>query len=176
MLPGETIETTQEFYLPTNGLNDHVYAKVIFQKGSDASYPLEPIEVQMDIKEAPKPLSVSKTVEKDGIKFDVTFSSVDFQSNGELTAKIKATNISEEAIPYVMFDGCDRGVKTTIFADDNGVVFIGHQKPNGLTCIQAGKYSTLAPGKTIEATQEFFLPKNGLNDHVYAKVTFQKKE
>ena len=45
---------------------------------------------------------------------------------------------------------------------------------NGLVCSLAIRYSTLAPGETIEATQEFYLPTNGLNDHVYAKVTFQK--
>ena len=91
-----------------------------------------------------------------------------------MTAKIKATNISEEAIHYVRYDGCDRGVKANIFADDNGQVFTGSQKPNGLVCSLAIRYSTLAPGETTEATQEFYLPTNGLNDHVYAKVTFQK--
>ena len=125
---------------------------------------------------APNPLNVSKTVEKDGIKFDVTFSSKDFKPKGRLTAKIKATNISEEAIPYVHFDRYDRGVKANIFADDNGQVVTDSKKPirNGLKDLQAVKYSTLAPGQTTEETQELYLPTNGLNDHVYAKVTFQK--
>ena len=131
-------------------------------------------KVTVTVYETPKPLNVSKTVEKDGIKFDVTFSTKDFKPNGELTANIKATNISEEAIPYVRWDGCDRGVRATIFADDNGQVFTGSQKPNGLSCNQAVWNSTLLPGETIEASQVFYLPTNGLNDHVYAKVTFQK--
>ena len=65
-----------------------------------------------------------------------------------MTAKIKATNISEEAIPYVHFDRYDRGVKANIFADDNGQVFTDSKKPirNGLKDLQAVKYSTLAPG------------------------------
>ena len=40
-----------------------------------------------------KPLTISKTVEKDGIGFDVTFSSNDFKPNGELNVKVKAINI-----------------------------------------------------------------------------------
>ena len=87
-------------------------------------------KVTVTVYEAPKPLNVSKTVEKDGIKFDVTFSSKDFKPNGELTATIKATNMSEEVIPYIGFDGCDRGAKATIFADENGQVFTGSEKPN----------------------------------------------
>ena len=79
-------------------------------------------KVTVTVYEAPKPLNVSKTVEKDGIKFDVTFSSKDFKPNGELTVKIKATNISEEAIPYVM-SGCDSGGRANIFAVENEQVY-----------------------------------------------------
>ena len=101
-------------------------------------------KVTVTVYEAPKLLNVSKTVEKDGIRFDVTFSSNDFKPNGELTATVKATNISEETIPYIGFNGCDRGVKATIFAETNGQVFTGDQKPNGLHCTDEVRYYTLA--------------------------------
>ena len=131
-------------------------------------------KVTVTVYESPKLLNVSKTIEKDGIKFDATFSSKEFKPNGELTAKIKATNISEEVILYVRINGCDREIKTYILADDNGQVFTGIKKWNKPSiCHQAVKYYTLLPGESTEATQEFYLPANGLNDHVYAKVTFQ---
>ena len=36
-----------------------------------------------------------------GSRFDVTFIQNDFKPNGELNVKVKATNISNEATPYV---------------------------------------------------------------------------
>ena len=133
-------------------------------------------KVTVTIYEAPKPLNASKTVEKDGIKFDATFSSNDFQPKGELTAKIKATNISEEVISYIGFNGCDRGLHTTVYAeDDNGQVFEGSEKPNNeYSCNTEVKNYSLDPGETIEVTEVLYPPTKGLNDHVYAKVTFQK--
>ena len=72
------------------------------------------------------------------------------------------------------WSGCDRGVRANIFAVDIEQVYTGSNKPNGLNCTMGVMNDTLAPGETIEVTQEFYLPKNGLNDHVYAKVKFQK--
>ena len=174
--PNESMVYTEGFYLPTNGLNDHLYANVTFSKRLDYMDPVEPIEVQMDIKEELKPLTISKTAEKNGIKFDVTFSSKDFKPNGELNVKVKATNISDEDIPYVGFNGCDRGINVSIFTKDiNGHMFKGNIKPSDVLCnLQVSDYS-LAPGESTEDTQVFILPTKGLNDHVYANVTFKNK-
>ena len=71
--------------------------------------------------------------------------------------KIKATNISDEAIPYVGFNGCDRGIRVAIFTEDmNGQVFKGSYKPDGMLCnLQVSNYS-LAPGESTEDTQVFY--------------------
>ena len=106
-----------------------------------------------------KPLTISKTVEKDGIQFDVTFFTNDFKPNGELNVKIKATNISNEATPYVGNNGCDRGIRVEIFTEDmNGQVFKGSYKPDGILCnLEVSNYS-LAPGESTEETEVFILP------------------
>ena len=102
-------------------------------------------------------MTISKTVEKDGIGFDVTFSSNDFKPNGGLNVKVKAINISDEAIPYVGFDGSDRGIKAAIFTEDmNGQVFKGSNKPSNIVGNMMVSYYSLAPDESTEETNVFY--------------------
>ena len=52
LAPDESTEETNVFYLPTKGLNDHVYANIAFQKRIDDQ--LELIEIEIGYKRIKK--------------------------------------------------------------------------------------------------------------------------
>jgi hypothetical protein len=56
---------------------------------------------------------------KDGIEFQVMLNTTELQTNGKLYAKAKVTNVSEETIPYLGYDGCDLGVSSSIIAESD---------------------------------------------------------
>ena len=69
---------------------------------------------------------VAKTIEKDGIKFEVMLSTKEVQTDKKLYAKVKITNVSNESIPYWGRDGCDVGLSTNLFVEsDTGQIRVG---------------------------------------------------
>lgn len=113
-----------------------------------------------------------KTVEQDGIKFEIMLS----QTDENLYAKIKATNISEDTIPYVGYNGCDRGLSANLFAEsDDEEVQVGSKWRNLLmSCTQAVVQRFLEPGAMIEVLEVLSPPTEGFKENHYIKVKFQK--
>ena len=126
--------------------------------------------------QAPIPFKSKETIEKDGVKFDVTLISSDLQPNKKLNVKVKATNVSEEAISYIGYDACDHGLHAAVYTEDKlGEVFEGGKSGSHiLSCAQVIKNYSLDPGETIEVSETFIIPTKGFNNHFYVIVTFQK--
>lgn len=90
--------------------------------------------------------------------------------------KVKATNVSEEAISYVGRDACDPGLHVAVYTEDQlGEVYEGGKSgTNMLSCAQVIKNYSLEPGETIEVSEAFITPTKGLNHYFYVIVTLQK--
>ncbi|RHW31377.1 S-layer homology domain-containing protein [Lysinibacillus yapensis] len=116
--------------------------------------------------------NVEKTVERDGIKFDLFLG----QAYGRLYVKTKATNISENGVPYIGFNGCDRGFSANLFTENNGEkIEVGSVWRNPvILCTQAIQDLVLEPGETIEETEILNPPTEGFKENHFVKVEFQK--
>ena len=126
--------------------------------------------------QAPIPFKSTETIEKDGVRFDVTITSRDLQPEKKLNVKIKATNVSEEAISYIGRDACDPGLHVAVYTEDKlGEVYEGGKSgTNMLSCAQVIKNYSLDPGETIEVSETLITPTKGFNDQLYVIVTFQE--
>ena len=111
--------------------------------------------------------NVAQMVEKDGIRFNVMLSETDTK----LYAKLKATNVSENTISYIGYDGCDRGLKANLFnKTDSGEVKVGSKWRTSSACTAAIEEYVLEPGETIEVIEVLYLPKEPVDGGMYLKV------
>lgn len=111
-------------------------------------------------------------VERDGIEFHVMWSKTD----EKLYAKVKATNVSDDTISYVGNDGCHVGLSADLVEDtDAGEVKVGSKWRTVSTCTAAPVQYFLKPEETIEVTEVFYPPTEGLNESNFIKVKFNKE-
>lgn len=117
---------------------------------------------------------VIRTIERDGIEFEVELG----QAYGKLYVKAKATNIGEDAVPYIASDGCDGGFAAYLFAADTVGdihVQVGSKWVNPvLACNLAVWELSLEPGETAEELEIINLPTEGLEKNHYVEVRFQR--
>ena len=120
--------------------------------------------------------NIVKTVEQDGIKFEVMLNTKDIQKGKKLYAKVKATNVSEDHIPYISSNGCDVGLHARLHTEsDTGQVKAGSNWRSSLSeCTDSVEQYFLEPGETIEILEILYPPTEGLKDNAFVKVTFQK--
>lgn len=156
---------------------------IIEGKGEGLFAPKEPVNraqaaVMIHRAEVVLPIMISpeftdgKTAEQDGIHFEVMLSQMD----AKLYAKVKATNVSGDTIPYVGYDGCDRGLSAELFAEsEDGEVQVGSKWSSPvISCNLAVWQYFLEPGETIEELEILSPPTEGLKENHYVKVKFQK--
>ena len=94
----------------------------------------------------------------------------------EAILKAKATNVSEDTVPYIAYDGCDRGFSANLFAEsDDGQVEVGSKWRHPLIlCNPEVRELFLEPGETIEELEILNPPTEGFKENHYVKVKFNK--
>jgi len=119
--------------------------------------------------------NLQKTIVQDGIEFQIMVNTKEVSKNKKLYAKIKATNISEESIPYWGRDGCDLGFSASIFAENPGSeTEEGSKWKSASRCTLSLEQYHLAPGETLETVEVLYPPADQLNGHLYLNIQFQK--
>ena len=128
--------------------------------------------VQMKFQTEKVDFNVNKLIEQDGLKFEATLG----QTVDNLYAKVKVTNVSKEIIPYMGYDGLDKGLSTTILSkNDAGESKVGSKWFNTSIVGNAALWEkTLKPGEAIEFFEVLYLPSQPLYENNYLQVTFQK--
>lgn len=149
---------TQNLFAPKDHVNRAEAAAIIHR--AEAVYHLTPRE--FDEKEI---------VEQGGVKFEVMFN----QTDQKLYVNTKLTNISEESIPYIGFNGCDSGISVNLFAKiDSQSVLVGTPMWNPLlSCPQIVRQHTLNPGETIQTFEVFSTPKEDLKETHVVKISLK---
>jgi hypothetical protein len=112
-----------------------------------------------------------ESIVQDGVKFHIQLD----QFDAKVFINVTAINISDETIPYIGFDGCDRGVSSEVYTDyGDGKVTKGSKWYGGQICTQAIVNRTLSPGATIKIADLLYFPSQQNNGKSYVKVAFQK--
>lgn len=142
-------------------------------KSIDGNPLKEPIK--MKFQTANPEFNFKKTVEQDGIKFEALLNTKELDPGGKVYAKIKATNVSTESIPYWGGSPCDLGFSANVFSESqNGQVMKGDKWNNKLMCPTIPVQYFLEPGETIEVTEVLYPTSNQVIENSYIKVIFDK--
>lgn len=114
---------------------------------------------------------VEKSVEQDGIKFDLMLDLTD----EKIFTKVKATNITSEPIPYVGFSGCDPGISAGLSAvAEDGSVKAGSKWRMTGSCTPVVPLYSLQPGASIEVVEVFYPPEQTTVENLFVNIRFQK--
>ncbi|WP_191090561.1 S-layer homology domain-containing protein [Niallia endozanthoxylica] len=114
---------------------------------------------------------VEKSVEQDGVKFDIMLDLTD----EKVFAKVKATNITSGPIPYVGFSGCDPGISAGLSTESvDGSVKTGSKWRLSGSCTPEVPQYSLQPGASIEVVEVLYPPEQPAGKNLYVKVRFQR--
>ena len=129
----------------------------------------EPLIIKFHINNSD--FKVKKTLEQDGIRMEVQLA----QSGEKIFAKLKATNISNEDIPYTGFSGCDPGISANLFSEaapePNRV---GSKWGSAAKCTLALVDYVLKPGDSVEAIEVLYPPRQQVHEDLFIKAEFHK--
>ena len=130
----------------------YLYIKDV--KSTNGSVLEEPIKMKFQTEKVD--FDIEKTKEQDGLKFEATLG----QTVDNLYAKVKVTNVSKVIIPYMGYDGLDKGLSATILSkNDAGEYKVGRKWFNTSISGTAALWEkSLKPGETIENFEVLFLP------------------
>lgn len=155
LLLGELYQSDETYYLT---ISDKLKSKM----GAPLAQP-----VQMKFHAKHPDFTVEKTIEQEGVRMEVKFA----KSGEKVFAKLKATNISNEDIPYVSAHGCDPGIAAHLVDEESERV--GGKWGTALGCHQAVMDYTLKPGKSVEAMEVLYLPEES-NGELFVEAVFQQ--
>ncbi|WP_071393330.1 S-layer homology domain-containing protein [Bacillus tuaregi] len=113
---------------------------------------------------------MTQSFEEDGVQMEVNLD----QQEEKILVKVKATNTTAEAIPYVGFNGCDPGITAQLYKDTaDGPVRVGSRWENRGGCTQDVPQYSLAAGKSIETVDMLYPPQQDM-EHLYVKIVFNR--
>lgn len=116
---------------------------------------------------------VKEVVEQDGARMEVLLD----RSGEKIYAKLKATNTSNEDIPYTGSSSCDRGISANLFAETGAESNrVGDKWSSELySCTTAPVDYVLKPGDSVEAIEVLYLPKQQVQGKLFVKAAFHKR-
>lgn len=113
---------------------------------------------------------IIRSFEQDGVRFGIMLD----QQEEKVLVNVTATNISNESIPYVGFNGCDPGISAHLYSEtEDGPVNVGSLWRTGNACTMDIPQYNLDPGESIEVVHMLYPPEQ-LPENVYAKIRFNK--
>jgi hypothetical protein len=122
-------------------------------------------------------INSEKSLVQNGFQFDIKLE----QSGGKVLVHITVTNISGESIPYIGYNGCDRGMYATLLADSgNGSNVVSQIDPTRVrsildlqVCTQAIVQYILKPGASAKITEVFYPSTQQLNGKNYINIVLK---
>ncbi len=129
-------------------------------------------QVQLNFQINQPKFNTSVMVNKNRLQFDIKLN----QSGEKIFTKVKVTNNTGESVPYIGFNGCDRGLNAALFTDTKDDLIrepVPWHMLNGPCTDHLPQYQ-LQPGESIELATVLYPPAEPVNGELYAKVIFQR--
>jgi hypothetical protein len=158
-----------ELYNPNETYYLHITKDVKSISGQSLAQP-----IMLKLLPSKSKINVEKSVVHKGVQFDTELE----QSDGKMFIHVTATNISGESIPYVGYNGCDRGMSAVLYSDiGNGPVTVSQLDPartRSITdfpvCTQNIPQYILKPGASAKITNAFYPTTQQLNGKNYINI------